>query len=216
MHTFPFLPLVNNNTNFSYKRLDWEDEMNFLELLFIAIGLSMDAFAVAVCKGLSIRKVGRRQVLIVGLYFGSFQALMPLVGYFVGALFADMITAVDHWIAFFLLGIIGVNMIREGLAKNEDENLSASDLSAKAMLPLAIATSIDALAVGVSFAFLKVQILPAVGFIGIITLILSMAGVKIGNLFGTRLKAKAELAGGLILILMGIKILLEHLNVITF
>lgn len=191
--------------------------MSLLELFLIAIGLSMDAFAVAISKGLTMEKVTVKKAMIVGLYFGGFQAVMPLIGYFVGSRFADKIVAYDHWVAFILLGIIGGKMIKESFdkvcpAKAKEE----ANLGLKKMLPLAIATSIDALAVGVSFAFLSVDIAPAVIFIGIITLILSMAGVKIGNIFGIKYKSKAELAGGIILILMGLKILLEHLGVIHF
>ena len=191
--------------------------MGLLELFLIAVGLSMDAFAVAVCKGLCMRKVTVKKAGIVGLYFGAFQAGMPLLGYALGVQFQDRITALDHWIAFVLLGLIGTNMIREALSKGEEDCVCPTDekeeLGAKNMLLLAVATSIDALAVGVTFAFLKVQIIPAVSFIGIITFSLSAAGVKIGNVFGVRYKSKAELAGGIILILMGTKILLEHLGV---
>ena len=183
----------------------------------MAVGLSMDAFAVSICKGLCMRKVTVKKAGIVGLYFGAFQAGMPLLGYALGVQFQDRITALDHWIAFVLLGLIGTNMIREALSKGEEDCVCPTDekeeLGAKNMLLLAVATSIDALAVGVTFAFLKVQIIPAVSFIGIITFSLSAAGVKIGNVFGVRYKSKAELAGGIILILMGTKILLEHLGV---
>lgn len=196
--------------------------MNLLELFLIAVGLSMDAFAVAICKGLSMKQVTVKRAALVGLYFGVFQAVMPAVGYFVGIQFAGAIESVDHWIAFGLLVIIGGNMLREALtdkdedcAQGEPERRDA-DLSPKAMLPLAIATSIDALAVGVSFAFLKTDIVPAVSFIGIVTFVLSMVGVKIGNLFGGKFKSKAEIAGGAILILIGLKILLEHLNLLPF
>ena len=186
--------------------------MGMLELFFIAVGLSMDAFAVAVCKGLALRKVNLGQMALVGLWFGGFQALMPLVGYLVGAQFKEQITFIDHWIAFGLLAVIGGNMIREALSGEEEE--ADASLSVKAMLPMAVATSIDALAVGVTFAFLSVNIGAAVSFIGCITLLLSVAGVKAGSLFGARYKSKAELAGGVILILMGLKILLEHLGVL--
>lgn len=184
--------------------------MGLLDLFLVAVGLSMDAFAVSICKGLSVQKANVRQSVIVGLYFGGFQAGMPLLGYFLGRQFSHLITAYDHWIAFVLLGIIGVNMIREALDK-EVEQTSAS-FGPRAMLPMAVATSIDALAVGVSFAFLKIDIISAVTFIGIITFIFSAVGVKIGNIFGAKFKSKAELAGGLILIFMGTKILLEHLG----
>lgn len=192
--------------------------MGLAELFILAVGLSMDAFAVSICKGLCMRKVTVKKAGIVGLYFGAFQAGMPLLGYALGVQFQDRITALDHWIAFVLLGLIGTNMIREALSKGEEDCVCPTDekeeLGAKNMLLLAVATSIDALAVGVTFAFLKVQIIPAVSFIGIITFSLSAAGVKIGNVFGVRYKSKAELAGGIILILMGTKILLEHLGVL--
>lgn len=188
--------------------------MGLLELFILAVGLSMDAFAVSICKGLSMQKVTLKKSLIVGLYFGIFQAGMPLIGYFLATRFADKIIAVDHWVAFVLLGAIGINMIKESRSKREEVDCSeAADLSFKTMIILAIATSIDALAVGISLAFLKVDILPAVCFIGIVTLVLSMAGVKIGNIFGTKYQKKAEFAGGFILILIGTKILLEHLGV---
>lgn len=191
--------------------------MGLAELFILAVGLSMDAFAVSICKGLCMRKVTLKKAGIVGLYFGAFQAGMPLIGYALGVQFQDRITALDHWIAFVLLGLIGFNMIREALSKGEEDCVCPTDekeeLGVKNMLLLAVATSIDALAVGVTFAFLKVQIIPAVSFIGIITFSLSAAGVKIGNVFGMRYKSKAELAGGIILILMGTKILLEHMGV---
>ena len=191
--------------------------MGLAELFVLAVGLSMDAFAVSICKGLCMRKVTVKKAGIVGLYFGAFQAGMPLLGYALGVQFQDRITALDHWIAFVLLGLIGANMIREALSKGEEDCVCPTDekeeLGVKNMLLLAVATSIDALAVGVTFAFLKVQIIPAVSFIGIITFSLSAAGVKIGNVFGVRYKSKAELAGGIILVLMGSKILLEHLGV---
>lgn len=189
--------------------------MNLLELFIIAVGLSMDAFAVSICKGLSLRKLYFKNALIVGLYFGIFQGGMPLLGYILGIQFQDKITAFDHWIAFILLGVIGLKMIKESLDKEPCTEIASDDaseeLNFKNMTVLAIATSIDALAVGVTFAFLNVQIIPAVSFIGIVTLALSMIGVKIGNIFGAKYKSKAELAGGIILILMGAKILIEHL-----
>lgn len=197
--------------------------MSLSELFIIAVGLSMDAFAVAICKGLSVQKAKIRHMAITGLYFGIFQAGMPLIGYLVGKQFAQYITRFDHWIAFILLGLIGANMIRESLSKDDDDECECgceeknSSFGFKAMLPMAIATSIDALAIGVSFALLPdVDIVPAVSFIGIITFALSFAGVKIGNVFGAKFKSKAELAGGVILVLMGLKILLEHLGVINF
>lgn len=183
--------------------------MDLFTLFTLAVGLSMDAFAVAICKGLALRKFSLKNAAIVGLWFGGFQGLMPLIGYILGVQFKSRITAIDHWIAFFLLGFIGVNMIKEAMSR-EEEPADAS-LSAKNMLLLAIATSIDALAVGVTFAFLSVQIIPAVSFIGVTTFLLSMVGVKVGSVFGTRYKSKAEFAGGIILILLGIKILIEHL-----
>ena len=170
----------------------------------------MDAFAVSVCKGLAMPKITLRRTLIVGAWFGGFQALMPAVGYVLGVQFRDKITAVDHWIAFLLLGVIGANMIKEALS-GECENESDS-LDVRTMFLLAVATSIDALAVGITFAFLKVHIIAAVSFIGVTTFAISAAGVKIGNVFGTKYKSKAELAGGIILILLGLKILLEHLG----
>lgn len=185
--------------------------MNLLELFILAVGLSMDAFAVAISKGLSMKKMSFKNAIIIGLYFGIFQAVMPLIGYCLGTRFEDKITAFDHWIAFFLLGFIGINMIREALSKEDDEAEEDVSLSFKTMSVLAIATSIDALAVGVTFAFLNVNIIPAVSFIGIVTFALSIVGLKIGNVFGSKYKSKAELSGGLILIGMGLKILLSHL-----
>lgn len=188
--------------------------MGIAELFITAVGLSMDAFAVAISKGLSVKQVKMKHMTIVGLYFGIFQALMPLIGYFIGSKFASYITNFDHWIAFILLALIGINMIRESLSKDDDEAPNDS-FTFKAMIPMAIATSIDALAVGVSFALLPdVNIWYAVVFIGIITFALSFAGVKIGNIFGLKYKSKAEMAGGIILILMGGKILIEHLGLI--
>ena len=184
--------------------------MNLFSLFLIAVGLSMDAFAVSICKGLAMQKITIKKALIVGLWFGGFQALMPAIGYLLGSQFESYITNIDHWIAFVLLFIIGANMIKEALSKEEEP--TSDSLAFKEMLLLALATSIDALAVGVTFAFLKVQIVPAVLFIGVITFTLSALGVKIGNIFGCRYKSKAELAGGIILILMGCKILLEHLG----
>ena len=167
--------------------------MNLWELFVIAVGLSMDAFAVSICKGLSMKKMSWKNGIIAGLYFGGFQAGMPLIGYVLGTQFKVLITSIDHWIAFILLCLIGLNMV-----------------------PLALATTVDGLAVGVSFAFLSVDIVPAVSFIGSITFFLSVLGIKIGNVFGAKFKAKAELAGGIILILMGTKILLEHLGILAF
>ena len=190
--------------------------MSVVELFILAVGLSMDAFAVAICKGLCMRKVTIKKAGIVGLYFGLFQAGMPMIGYILGSQFSDKISSIDHWIAFILLSLIGINMIKESLEKEEKSECKTEEeeLSFKNMSILAVATSIDALAVGVTFAFLKVNIIPAVSFIGITTLVLSMIGVKIGNIFGVKYKSKAELVGGIILILMGIKILLEHLGIL--
>lgn len=185
--------------------------MGIVELLVLAIGLAMDAFAVAICKGLSVNKVNWKHSVIVGLYFGGFQAAMPVIGYFLGSSFKNYIESVDHWIAFGLLLIIGGNMLREAFSKDEEE-LDGS-FKFKSMLPLAVATSIDALAVGVTFAFLNVQIVPAVSFIGVITFALAAVGVKLGNIFGEKYKSKAEFVGGVVLILMGVKILLEHLGI---
>ena len=184
--------------------------MSLLELFLLAVGLSMDAFAVSVCKGLSVRRGSMKQALTVGIWFGGFQALMPFLGYLLGITFSSLITSIDHWIAFVLLGIIGSSMIKES-REDEEEELSAS-FDMKTMLALAVATSIDALAVGVTFAFLHVNIVWAVTFIGCTTFVLSAVGVKVGNIFGMKYKSRAELAGGVILILMGVKILLEHLG----
>jgi len=190
--------------------------MNIIEIILLAISLSMDAFALALCKGLSLKKIDLKSCAIVGLWFGAFQGLMPLLGYLLGSTFADKINSIDHWIAFVLLALIGGNMIKESFDKDE-ENVNCS-LGAKAMLVMAIATSIDALAVGVSFAFTDFEpdwfVYIAFTLIGIITFSLSSIGVKIGNIFGTKYKSKAEFAGGLILILLGLKILLEGLGVI--
>lgn len=183
--------------------------MQFWELFFIAVGLSMDAFAVSVCKGLSVQRVRLRHALTAGVYFGGFQMLMPLAGYLLGSAFKALITSFDHWIAFTLLVLIGANMVRE--ARREDETGADASFSPRAMLPLAVATSIDALAVGVTFSFLQVTILPAAGLVGAVTFLLSAAGIWAGGRFGQRWKARAELSGGVVLILMGIKILAEHL-----
>lgn len=187
--------------------------MSLFELFLIAVGLSMDAFAVSICKGLSVKKLEVKHALLVGLYFGGFQALMPLIGWLLGYRFEHLISSVDHWIAFFLLLVIGGNMIKE--SRGEAEKLS-DDFAFRAMLLLAVATSIDALAVGISFAFLSVDILPAASLIGATTFLLSAAGCYIGRAFGAKYKSRAELAGGMILILIGTKILLEHLGVLNF
>lgn len=188
-----------------------EINMSLWELLAIAVGLSMDAFAVSICKGLSMRKMNWKNALLAGIYFGGFQALMPLVGYFLGVSFQEQISSVDHWISFLLLALIGANMIKE--SREETECVDDS-FGFRTMLLLAVATSIDALAVGVTFAFLKVDIVPAVCSIGFVTFWFSVMGIKIGNVFGSRYKAKAELFGGVILIVMGLKILLEHLGIL--
>lgn len=187
--------------------------MGFAELLLVAVGLSMDAFAVSVCKGLSVKKVGVKHAALAGLYFGGFQFLMPVIGYLLGFRFENIIQNVDHWIAFVLLAFIGGNMIKESFSKAEEMN---DDFGIKTMLIMAVATSIDALAVGITFAFLNVSILPASALIGVTTFLLSFAGIYIGNVFGACYKSKAELAGGVILILIGLKILLEHLGIIPF
>ena len=184
--------------------------MGLIELFLIAVGLSMDAFAVSVCKGLAMPKCTFKKAAIVGLWFGGFQALMPAIGYILGAQFQEAIASIDHWIAFVLLALIGGNMIHEALDNDEEE--ADASLDVKTMFLLAVATSIDALAIGITFAFLKVNIIPAVCFIGTVTFIIPFAGVKIGNVFGARYKNKAEIVGGIILILLGLKILLEHLG----
>ena len=182
--------------------------MELIELFLVALSLSMDAFAVSLCKGLSVGRPTPGQCLTCGAWFGGFQALMPLIGFLLGVQFQGVISSVDHWVAFVLLGLIGANMVREALGGDEEH--VDSSFGPRAMLPLAVATSIDALAVGVTFAFLRVEIAPAVALIGVTTLVLSALGVKVGSVFGDRFQSKAELAGGVILILMGTKILLEH------
>ena len=183
--------------------------MSLLTLFITAVGLSMDAFAVSICKGLAMKKLSMKKALVIGLWFGGFQALMPTIGYLLGTRFESYVTGIDHWIAFVLLALIGVNMIKEALSEEDEE--ADDSIGVKIMFLLAVATSIDALAVGVTYAFLQVRIIPAVIFIGVTTFVLSIAGVKIGNVFGLKYKAKAEIAGGMILILMGLKILVEHL-----
>ncbi len=192
--------------------------MGFLEFLFIGIGLSMDAFATSVCKGLNMKnKINYAHSAVIALFFGGFQALMPLIGYFLGVNFEKYITRFDHWIAFLLLGFIGGKMIFEALKDNDEEDESESDkLDIKELFILAVATSIDALAVGITFAFLRVNIWTGVLIIGVTTFMLSLIGVFIGNKFGSKYKNKAELAGGIILVLIGTKILLEHLGIINF
>lgn len=189
--------------------------MNNFELILIAVGLSMDAFSVSICKGLTTQRFSWRTALTCGLWFGSFQALMPVVGYFLGAQFQEMIETYDHWIAFGLLFLIGTNMIREAVwgKKEKDENNGSLDL--KTMFLLAIATSIDALAIGVSFAFIQVNIWIAISIIGVITFLFSILGVKIGNVFGSKYEKSAEIIGGIILIIIGLKILFEHLGIIN-
>ena len=190
--------------------------MGLFELIATAVALSMDAFAVSICKGISTGKVKIKHMLICGLWFGGFQALMPLIGYLLGTSFEKYITPVDHWIAFVLLGLLGANMLKEALSKECDECADAS-LAIPVMLTMALATSIDALAVGITFAILPgVNIWLAIGLIGIITLSLSAVGVKVGSVFGSKYKKPAELAGGVVLILIGTKILLEHLGVLSF
>ena len=187
--------------------------MGIIELFLIAFGLSMDAFAVSVCKGLSARKLEPKHYLLTGVWFGGFQALMPVIGYILGSAFEQYITCFDHWAAFFLLLLIGGNMIKEGFSKDKEQ--TNSSFGAKTMCILAVATSIDALAVGITLALLSdVNIAAAISFIGITTFLLSSAGLKIGNVFGLKYKSRAEIAGGVILILMGAKILLEHLGII--
>ena len=185
--------------------------MGLLELFILAVGLSMDAFAVSICKGLSVGRVRPVHMLTAGLWFGGFQALMPFLGWLLGSQFEALITSIDHWIAFVLLSFIGGNMVRE--SRSEEEHQDGS-FSPAAMLPLALATSIDALAVGVTFAFLRVDIAPAVSFIGVITFLFSAAGVKIGSVFGAKYRSGAELFGGCVLMLIGLKILLEHLGIL--
>ena len=226
--------------------------MGLLELFILAIGLSMDAFAVSICKGLALPKINLKSAGIVGLWFGAFQALMPLIGYLLGVNFRSYIVSIDHWIAFVLLALIGANMIKEALSDDDEEEaeirnlkrgpeegtmgvcsldscsisptgqvaLSRADnrikeiLGFKTLFLLAVATSIDALAMGVTFAFLNVNIIPAISFIGVVTFTCSAIGVKIGNVFGLKYKSKAEIAGGVILILLGCKILIEHLGIL--
>ena len=188
--------------------------MGFFELFLIGIGLSMDAFAVAICKGLGMERINKRDALLLALFFGGFQALMPLTGYLLGSRFASYIERWDHWIAFVLLAFIGSSMIRESCEQEEEEIEHGGSIRYRELFTLAVATSIDALAVGVSFAFLGVRIAPAVTLIGCTTFVLTLVGVWVGNLFGSRYKSRAELTGGIILILIGVKILLEHLGVL--
>lgn len=189
--------------------------MNIFELLLIAVGLSMDAFSVSICKGLTTQRFSWRTALTCGLWFGSFQALMPVVGYFLGAQFQEMIETYAHWIAFGLLFLIGTNMIREAVWGNKEKDENNGFLDFKTMFLLAIATSIDALAIGVSFACIQVNIWIAISIIGVITFLFSILGVKIGNVFGSKYEKSAEIIGGIILILIGLKILFEHLGIIN-
>ena len=186
--------------------------MDLLTLLTLAVGLAMDAFAVSICKGLAMREKVLKKGIIVGLWFGGFQALMPTIGFFLGTQFKDQITSIDHWIAFVLLGLIGINMVKEALSNDEEQ--ADDSIAVKEMFMLAVAPSIDALAVGITFAFLNVHIVSAAAMIGVCTFLISFVGVKIGNIFGTKYKSKAELAGGIILILLGFKILFEHLHIL--
>ena len=193
--------------------------MGIGELFLLAVGLSMDAFAVSVCKGLAMKKATLKAEATCGLWFGGFQMLMPVTGFFLGSLFAEAIEAFDHWVAFGLLVIIGINMLKEALEKEDesgDDPEKDADLSVRTMFLMAVATSIDALAVGITFAFLNVSIIPAASLFGVTTFIIAAVGIYIGNVFGAKYKSKAELAGGIILVLIGVKILLEHLGIVNF
>ncbi|MBO5070874.1 MAG: manganese efflux pump [Roseburia sp.] len=189
----------------------------FIELLLMGVGLAMDAFAVSICKGLGMRKVNKKQAVLIGLFFGGFQALMPFIGWVLGSQFEKYITSIDHWIAFILLGFIGGKMIVEALKPAEEcdevKELDAP-LNIKELFILAIATSIDALAVGITFAFLSYPIVEAISIIGVVTFIICIAGVYVGNFFGSKYKNKAEFAGGAILVILGLRILLSHLGII--
>lgn len=186
--------------------------MGIIEIILTSVGLAMDAFAVSICKGLSMKKYDIKKGLIISLYFGIFQGLMPLIGYFLGTAFESLITNIDHWVAFVLLGTIGINMIKEGLTSKNEKCNDNTDF--KILFPLAIATSIDALTVGITFAFLKINVLFASISIGIITFLMSFIGSKIGNKVGNKYEKKSQILGGIILILIGTKILLEHLRII--
>ena len=188
--------------------------MKILEILLIGVSLSMDAFAVSICKGFSISKINLKKSILVGLYFGVFQALMPAIGYFLGSVFANFIISIDHWVAFILLSLIGSNMIIEALKSNGENNLNSS-LNFKSMLILAIATSIDALAIGITFAFLNVNLILAVTIIGFTTFLISIIGVNIGHKFGSKYGKNSGILGGIVLIIIGLKILLEHLGVFS-
>lgn len=185
--------------------------MTLLEIILVGIGLSMDAFAVSICKGLSMKKIEMKNTIIVGTYFGVFQAIMPLTGYLLGTTFSELVISIDHWIAFILLTTIGSKMLKEAYCNNdEDEN---DNLDFKTMIVLAIATSIDALAIGITFAFFEINIIKAISIIGFLTFTISSVGVIIGNKFGHKFQGKAEVIGGIILIIIGIKILIEHLEI---
>lgn len=188
--------------------------MGVVEIFAIGMALAMDAFAVSICKGLSMKKMNWKNAIIIGLYFGAFQALMPVIGYFLGTTLSGFVEKIDHWIAFILLSIIGGNMIKESTDNEVEKRNDKVDF--KTMLVLAIATSIDAMAVGVTFAFLKTNLVLAISIIGVITFIISVLGVVIGNKFGDKFQNKAELVGGIVLIIIGLKILLEHLGIIAF
>ena len=192
--------------------------MGIGELLLLAVGVSMDAFAVSICKGLAMKKATLKASMTCGIWFGGFQVLMPTIGFFLGTLFADAIQAFDHWVAFVLLAIIGINMLKEAFEQSECDccDVNGVDLSVKTMFVMAVATSIDALAVGISLAMAgNVNIWLAAAFIGICTFSFSAVGVKIGNVFGARFEKKAQLAGGAILIFIGLNILLEHLGILA-
>ena len=184
--------------------------MSIIEIALIGVGLAMDAFAVSICKGLAMRRMNYKKAIIIAAFFGVFQALMPALGYVLGTTFANKIAAIDHWIAFILLALIGANMIKEALSSDDDECQDDS-LRLGDLIMLSIATSIDALAVGITFAFFNVSLLLSVSMIGIITFIICVIGVKVGNVFGEKYKSKAEFAGGVLLIIMGCKILVDHL-----
>ena len=200
---------------YDHKIYKGESVVGIGELIVLSLGLGMDAFAVSICKGLSMKKMNWKKALIIGLYFGGFQAIMPVLGYFLSKGFENFVTSIDHWIAFILLSIIGGKMVKDAFSQGNSENCN-EDVGFKTMIVLAIATSIDALAVGITFAFLNVNIILAIALIGSITFFLSVIGTKVGNIFGDRYENKAELLGGVILIFLGIKILLEHLNIINF
>ena len=192
--------------------------MDFVELLLIGVGLSMDAFAVAICKGLGMSRLNMKQAAVIALFFGAFQAIMPLIGWAAGSWLADLITPIDHWVAFALLAFVGGKMLWDAFHEEDDENPDQMDakLDLRELLMLAIATSIDALAVGITFAFLQTDIVPSVAIIGCTTFVISFAGVAVGHFFGARFEKPATIVGGVVLILIGLKILLEHLGVIAF